>query len=128
LSGCNAATAGKTAVFFGGMADACLPDGRPTCVSNLASEPLEPLAKELLIYWLQHSAKFGTLESIVEWWLLEHRIQQAALEVRAVLEKLVATGIVVQWQEADGRDYFRLNRDRKDEIRAWIESGSRMES
>ena len=94
----------------------------PTGVNDLASEPLEPLTKELLVYWLQHSAKFGTLESIVEWWLLEHRIQQAAVEVRAVLEKLVTRGFVVQWQEADGRKYYQLNPGKEAEARTCLAS------
>src|SRR6266542_5684836 len=108
------------------MASACYLGGLTQCVNNVPSEPPEPLTKEILRSWLEDPEKLGTLESIVEWWLLEERIRQTVVEVRAALEKLVATGIVVQWQEADGRDYFRLNRDRKDEIRAWIESGSRM--
>jgi hypothetical protein len=82
----------------------------------------------MLRCWLEDSERFGTLESIVEWWLLEQRIRQTAVEVGDALEKLVAAGLVVQWQEADGRIYFRLNRERESEVRMWIESGSEMES
>ena len=50
--------------------------------------------RELLNYWLQHPDAQGTVEAIVEWWLLEHRIQQAIGEVRGTLAELVARDLV----------------------------------
>ena|SRR5438094_6999676 len=93
------------------------------CVNDMLPQPPETLAKEILSYWLQNSQKFGTVETIVEWWLLEHRIQQTVVQVRAVLDKLVATGLVEQWQEVDGQTYYRLSLEKETAIRAWLKSG-----
>jgi hypothetical protein len=95
-------------------------------MNNVPAELLEPLTREILRCWLNDPEKLGTLESIVEWWLLEQQIRQATVEVRAVLEKLVATGLVEQWQEADGRIYYRLSPGKEAEARGWVESGGDM--
>jgi hypothetical protein len=107
-------------------------------VNHVPSESPEPLTKQILRCWLQDSEKFGTVESIAEWWLLEQQIRRAEswlleqqtqrtpVKVRAVLEKLVSTGLVERWIEADGRIYYRLNRDKKCEARAWVESEGEM--
>jgi hypothetical protein len=80
------------------------------------------LTQRLLDYWVQYPEAQGTLEAIVEWWLLEQRIQQAATEVRSVLSELVAHGVVVERQQPDGRICYRLNREKEAEIRAWLQS------
>ena len=94
------------------------------------SEPAMPLTRDLLHYWIQHPGAQGTVESIVEWWLLEHRIQRAVLEVKFVLAELVKENFVLERRQADGRDRYELNREREKEIRAWLaaairEAGSR---
>jgi hypothetical protein len=38
---------------------------------------------------------------------------------------LVATGLVEQRQEVDGQIYYRLNRDKEAEARAWVEGGDK---
>jgi predicted transcriptional regulator len=104
-------------------------------VSSVPFELPEILTKQILKCWLQNSERFGTVESIAEWWLLELQIRRAEswlveqqirrspVEVQAVLEKLVAVGLVEQWKEADGRTYYRLNHDKKCEARTWVDSG-----
>jgi hypothetical protein len=84
----------------------------------------KPLTRELFTCWLQNPGRFGTVESIVEWWLLEQQIRETTVEVRALLEHLVATGLVETWVEADGRTYYRMNRDKENEVRAWVKSKS----
>jgi hypothetical protein len=81
------------------------------------------LTQELLDYWVHHPETQGTLEAIVEWWLLEQRIQRAVEEVRSVLGELVRKDFVVERRQADGRICYRLNREREAEIRAWLEAG-----
>ncbi|MBI4660153.1 MAG: hypothetical protein HY735_15040 [Verrucomicrobia bacterium] len=81
------------------------------------------LTEQLLKYWIQHPEAQGTVESIVEWWLLEQRIRQAADEVRSVLEGLVAKDFVVERRQADGRVCYRMNRNKEAVIRAWLMSG-----
>jgi hypothetical protein len=82
----------------------------------------------LLGYWIHHPEAQGTVEAIVEWWLLEQRIQQAAADVRSVLTDLVAKDLVVERQQADGRICYRLNREKEAEIRAWLASGVKTNS
>jgi len=78
--------------------------------------------QELLRHWIQHPEALGTLEAIVEWWLLEQRIQWATAEVRPVLAALVGKGFVVERQHGDGRICYRLNPEKEGEIRAWIQT------
>ena len=78
--------------------------------------------KELLDYWIQHPEALGTEEAIVEWWLLEQRIQQATLKLRSVLRDLESNGFVVRAAIANGRACYRLNREKHGEILAWLQS------
>ena len=97
-------------------------------MNDLPPQPPGFLKHDLLDYWIDHPEAQGTEEAIVEWWLLEHRIQRAMAEVSSVLTELVARGFVVEQQRADGRAYYQLNRARETEIRAWLESGGDGES
>jgi hypothetical protein len=83
-----------------------------------------PLTLQLLDYWIRHPEAQGTVEAIVEWWLLEQRIQQAAEEVQSVLDELVAQDFVVERRQTDGRVCYRLNCEKVDEVRAWLGSRS----
>ena len=71
---------------------------------------------------MQHPEALSTEEAIVEWWLLEQRIQQAVWELRLVLGDLLAKGLVVRCDQSDGRTCFRLNREKHAEITAWLQS------
>ena len=84
------------------------------------SEPTGSLTRELLGYWILHPKALGTLEAIVEWWLLEYRIQRAAGEIRSVLAELIAKQFVVERRQADGRSRYELNQGKADEIRHWL--------
>jgi hypothetical protein len=91
-------------------------------VNDWPTQPPGPLTGELLEYWIQHPEAMGTVEAMVEWWLLEHRIQQATIELQSVLSDLVENGFVVRRQEADGRTYYQLNREKETAIIAWLQS------
>lgn len=95
--------------------------GPKKCVNPSPSQPPGPLTRELLDYWIQHPEAQATVEAIVEWWLLEQRIQKAADEVRLVLAELVAEEFVVERQQADGRICYRLNKEKETEMRAWLQ-------
>jgi Fe2+ or Zn2+ uptake regulation protein len=93
-------------------------------VNDSHTKPPDRLTEDLLDYWVRHPQAEATIEAIVEWWLLEQRIQQAAFEVESVLGTLVEQGFVVEHRQADGRIRYRLNREREAEIRGRLESGS----
>jgi hypothetical protein len=84
-----------------------------------------PLARELVVYWMQHPERLGSIETIVEWWLLESRIQHAATEVRSILAGLVEKGFVIERQQMDGRYRYELNREKENEINVWLSSSER---
>ena len=79
--------------------------------------PSRPIANEILAYLVKHPEAQDTLEGITEWWLLEQRIQYAVAEVDGALNNLVADGLLVTRQCADGRTYYGLNRAKEREIR-----------
>ncbi len=53
------------------------------------------------------------MEGIVEWWLLEQRIQQTSSAVEQAIEALAAKGIVEGFRATDGRVHYRLKAGRR---------------
>lgn len=66
-------------------------------------------ARAILEYLREHPGAQDTVEGIVEWWLLERRIRQGAVEVEAALVELVGAGVMEARRGADGRTHYRLN-------------------
>jgi hypothetical protein len=84
-----------------------------------------------MAYLIEHPEAQDTLEGITEWWLLEQRIRYAVTEVDAALTNLVADGLLLTRQCADGRTYYGLNREKEREIQRHLrqaESGRQTES
>jgi len=81
--------------------------------TKAGAESATPLTKELLSYWIGHQDATGTFESIVEWWLLEYRIQQAVAGVRSMLAELVETNFVLEQRQPGGRPRCESNAKRK---------------
>ena len=85
-----------------------------------AGEPTlrrSPIFYEILKYLTDHPYAQDTVEGIVEWWLLEQRIKTATTEVKTAMEQLVAEGLVIAHRGRTGRMYYRVNRQRLQEIR-----------
>jgi hypothetical protein len=83
--------------------------------------PDRPLADEVLAYIVRHPQAQDTVEGIAEWWLLEERIRHAVSDVQAALNKLVNNGFLIAHQCSSGRTYYRLNREKEQEIRRHLE-------
>ncbi|HEX3559739.1 MAG TPA: hypothetical protein VHU19_11080 [Pyrinomonadaceae bacterium] len=77
----------------------------------LSCEP--PIADEILGYLAVHPDAQDTLEGIVEWWLLEQKINVQTNRVRETLEGLVAEGLIVERLDTESRSLYRLNRRRR---------------
>jgi hypothetical protein len=75
------------------------------------------LAREILSYMARNPNASDTLEGIVEWWLLEHRIRTRAALVRQALEELMAKGLMDQTVSSD-RTMYRINSQYRDQLRA----------
>lgn len=59
-----------------------------------------------------HPERQDSFEGIVEWWLLEERIERVIQQMRVALEELVKRDLVFELRGSDGRIYYRLNADK----------------
>lgn len=75
---------------------------------------------EVLAYLAEHPDTQDTLEGIVEWWLLEQKIQRQTALVREALAGLVARGLVRERRGPDARIRYQVNRERLNEIKELI--------
>ena len=78
------------------------------------------LVYEILTYLAEHPDSRDTLEGIVQWWLLERRIEQQIAVVKEALAKLVAKGLVLENKGRDGRIHYRINGRKHGEIQALL--------
>jgi len=69
---------------------------------------------------LEHTRAQDTLEGIVEWWLLEKKIERNTAEVKSVLDELSAKKLIVESKAPDNRIRYRVNRRKQTEIVALL--------
>ena len=74
------------------------------------------LANEILTYLTKHPDAMDTIEGIVEWWLLEQRVERQSARVRHALAVLVARELVIEREGRDSRVYYRINDRKANEI------------
>jgi len=74
------------------------------------------IASEVLFYLLEHPDAQDTLQGITDWWLMERRIREQRLLVKAALAELVAGGLVLEERRDGVQIRYRINRKRYDEI------------
>ena len=78
------------------------------------------IVHEILTYLAEHPDSSDTLEGIVEWWLLERRIEHGIVKVKEALAELVAEGLVLENKARDERTHYRINRCKQGEIQALL--------
>ena len=78
------------------------------------------IAHDVLSYMLENVAAQDTLEGIVEWWLLEKKIQHNTAEVKSVLDELSEKNLIVEFKAPESRVRYRINRNKKTEIVAFL--------
>lgn len=78
------------------------------------------LFRDVLQCFARFPKRDDTLSGIVQWWLLENRIEWAVAEVQAALNELVARQIVIEWSSADGQKRYKANPERRDELKALL--------
>lgn len=71
---------------------------------------------EILAYLAEHQDSGDTLEGIVQWWLLERRIENQTAKVNEALAELVAKGWVLEYKGRDARTHYRINQTKHGEI------------
>ena len=74
------------------------------------------IQQEIMAYLTVRSTAQDTLEGIVEWWLLEQKVDQATSDVKAALAQLVIEKKLSAKKGADGRVHYRL-RERESKTR-----------
>jgi len=69
---------------------------------------------------LENTTAQDTLEGIVEWWLLERKIERNTAEVKSVLDELASKELIVEFTARDGRVRYRVNQSKKSEIAEFL--------
>lgn len=82
------------------------------------------IARDLLGYLTDNPAAQDTVEGIVEWWLLERKIESRTVTVQEALAELVDRGLILERLGSDSRARYLINIDKQQEIRALLERGS----
>ncbi|MGA9365354.1 MAG: hypothetical protein WBW16_13400 [Bacteroidota bacterium] len=77
-----------------------------------------PLAQEILSYLVENPDAQDTLEGIVQWWLLERKIERQTVEVKEVLANLVVNGFLIEHKTSDLRTHYGINPSKKTDIGA----------
>ena len=80
------------------------------------------LTLEILAYLAAHPEAQDTLDGIVEWWLLEQKIERQIASVKEELTWLVKEGLVLACQGGDARTHYCINKHKVGEIQALIKS------
>jgi hypothetical protein len=65
-----------------------------------------------------------TLEGIVEWWLLERKIEFVKVSVKEALSELVAKGMILEKKGPDSQIHYRINRKKQEEIKKFVKMTS----
>jgi len=82
------------------------------------------IARDVLGYLTDNPEAQDTLEGIVEWWLLEKKIESRISNVREALAALAAAGLILERKGPDSRVRYLINSQRQEEIRALLKESA----
>lgn len=77
-------------------------------------------AREILAYVAEHPEASDTLEGIVNWWLLQQKIEYQTRIVKQALGELVEKGLLVKEMTKDSRIRYRANEEKRREPQALL--------
>jgi len=86
------------------------------CVPNKAQ-----ITHDVLSYLSEHAEAQDTLEGVVEWWLLEQKIDHHTVGVKEALDELIAKELIIARQGKDARIHYRINRRKADAIASLLQ-------
>lgn len=78
------------------------------------------IVRSLLGYLINNPNAQDTLEGIVEWWLLQMKLESNTVKVKEALAGLVAKGLILECAGSDSRLRYMINDGKSDEIRALL--------
>ena len=79
------------------------------------------IARDLLGYLINNPEAQDTLEGIVEWWLLQMKLESRTTKVKEALADLVARKLILECAGSDSRLRYMINDGKQDEIRALLD-------
>jgi hypothetical protein len=82
------------------------------------------IAYEILAYLIEHPDSSDTVDGIIEWWLLERKIEYQTAQVKEALIDLVDKGWLVEDKRMNSRTHYRLNQHKHGEIRTLLNQQS----
>ena len=77
---------------------------------------ISEVACEILNYLTDHPDSRGTLDEIVEWWLLEQEIKRQMSVVKEAVKELLERDFILEEKRKNSRVYYRLNQKKSEEI------------
>jgi hypothetical protein len=79
------------------------------------------IARHLLGYLINNPDAQDTLEGIVEWWLLQMKLETRTTKVKEALADLVAKNLILECTGSDSRLRYMINDGKQDEIRTLLD-------
>lgn len=79
------------------------------------------ISYEILAYLAEHPDSSDTVEGIVQWWLLERKIECQTAQVKEALIDLVKKELLVEDPRQNSRIHYRLNPGKYEEIQTLID-------
>ena len=64
------------------------------------------------------------MDGIAQWWLLKEWTERKYFEIEASISQLVSEGLVVERRRPGLPPYYRLNREKQEEIARILESNN----
>ncbi len=93
--------------------------------SDLSPPGVSGVALAILEHLARHPTAKDTREGIATWWLQQRRIEVTVEDVVHALECLLSRQFIVEFQGAERRPYYSVNRSQLEEIRRFLkESGA----
>ncbi len=67
------------------------------------------LEHDILAYLTNHPAAQDTVEGIVQWWILDKRIQDSIVEVQRALDRLVSRQLLIETKRVGAGSVYSIN-------------------
>ena len=93
------------------------------CLSDNFTTEQSEIARDVLSYLADNPQAQDTLEGIVEWWILQRRIESQTAKVKSVLAELAAKGFILERKGSDSQVRYLINGHKQEEIRVLLGRG-----
>ena len=84
------------------------------------TDATQQITYHILSYLAENPDAQDTLKGISEWWLSKQPGRPNAAVVKEVVANLVESGLVMESAREGSQTYYKVNRERLEEIKAWL--------